>query len=863
MRTFRADIQATFNQLDAPLTPRPTEQPPNAQGEPTSHPSFQQETQRFLPMATTKKATTTRATKSKGSAASSAKTGTTAKSSAKTPAKKSSKAAKASTEALLLDGNGKDGGGKSLIIVESPAKAKTIRKILGKNFQIKASVGHIRDLPEKKLGVDIDNNYAPLYEVMPDKQDIVADLQETAADCENIYLAPDPDREGEAIAWHISELLKGSGGSKNVYRIEFHEITANAIKEALKHPRDIDIRRVDAQQARRVLDRLVGYKLSPLLWKKVTKGLSAGRVQSVAVRLVCEREEEIEAFNPVEYWTVDTELSVPGHKGATIQADLVKIGGKKAELHDEATTSAVVSRIKAANPLEVAALTERQSTRNPAPPFITSTLQREASNRFGYPVKRTMQIAQKLYEGMDLGSEGPVGLITYMRTDSTRIADEAQAEAKEFILSQYGKEFYPETPRVYTKKGKNVQDAHEAIRPTSVLRTPESVRAHVTDEQYRIYKMVWERFVASQMQSAKVLTKAVEIAADDCLLRASHSTVTFPGYLSVYKSFEEDEDPEHKGTGGPLPELTKGSKLNLEKINPKQHFTEPPPRYSEASLVKALEELGIGRPSTYAPTIATIIDRGYVHKEERSMSPTPLGRTVNKLLVEHFQDIVDVHFTAHLENELDEIAENHKEWTGVVDNFYQPFSATLKKATQEMEKVQVIIDNEVCDDCGKPMSLKTSRWGSQFLGCTGYPECKSTRPLTKDQKAAPPDRPSDETCEACQGPMVIRYGRFGDYLACTTETCKAKRPLVIKTGVTCPDCGNGDILQRKSHRGKIFFGCSAYPACKFALWNKPTGAKCPDCSALLVEKVLKKGTFHQCSSKDCKYTVSVESAAQG
>jgi DNA topoisomerase-1 len=772
-------------------------------------------------------------------------TKTTKTTKAASPAPKS-RAKKAATSTIEEDLNG-----KSLVIVESPAKAKTIRKILGNNFYIKASVGHIRDLPEKKLGVDVDKDFEPLYEVMPDKADIVQEIQEAAARCDKVYLAADPDREGEAIAWHIASLLKLP--KEKVCRIEFHEITKNAIQEAMKHPRQIDLKRVDAQQARRVLDRLVGYKLSPLLWKKVTKGLSAGRVQSVAVRLICEREEEVQAFVPEEYWTIHSDVSAEGYP--PFNADLFKVDGQKPNLPNEAAAQAVVAVLKA-NPLSVSSVTERESKRNPIAPFITSSLQREASTRFGYPVKKTMQIAQKLYEGMDMGAEGPVGLITYMRTDSTRISDEAQAEAKDYILKAYGPEYYPSTPRVYLKKGKNVQDAHEAIRPTSVFRTPDMVRAKLTDEQYRLYKIIWDRFVASQMESARLKTKTVEMAAGNLLLKTSQTHILFPGYMTIYRS-EEDDAAEEKAV---FPkELTKGMPLKLLAVNPKQHFTEPPPRFNEASLVKTLEELGIGRPSTYAPTIATVQDRGYVRKEEKALVPTELGKTVNQLLVKHFKDIVDVHFTAHMESLFDEIAEDHLRWQGVIRDFYEPFDATLKRATKEMEKVDVIIDNEVCPDCGKPMALKTSWFGSHFLGCTGYPDCKTIKRLTKDQKPVPDDKPTDEICHECQSSMVIRWGRYGEYLACSSSECKGKRPLVKKTGVTCPKCQQGEIIERKSGRGKVFFGCQTYPACDFTVWNKPVSAFCPECNSLMVEKVLKKGTFHACSSKDCKHVQEVAS----
>jgi len=745
------------------------------------------------------------------------------------------------------------GNGRSLVIVESPAKAKTLKKILGAKFQIKASVGHIRDLPEKKLGVDVDQDFEPMYEILPAKADLVEELRSAANKCDTIYLAADPDREGEAIAWHVSTLLENPKAT--VHRIEFHEITKNAILEAIQHPREIDYHRVNAQQTRRILDRLVGYKLSPLLWKKVSKGLSAGRVQSVAVRLICEREAEVEAFVPVEYWTIATELKKDAKDKASMMANLVKIDGEKAEIHDEKSATAVVKTLEG-NPYEVASVGTRESRRKPQPPFITSTLQREASTRYGYSVKKTMQIAQQLYEGIDLGN-GPEGLISYMRTDSTRISDEARDAAKEFITEHYGKEFYPAEPNDYSKKTKkNVQDAHEAIRPTYITRTPDSVRASLSEEQARIYGIIWNRFMASQMEAAKISTKTVEVSCQNLLLRGSDSKVIFKGYMAVYQA-EEDEEV----VASALLDVSKGDKLVAAKVEPKQHFTEPPPRFNEASLVKTLEELGIGRPSTYAPTIATVQERGYVFMENKALKPTPLGKAVNEVLVKHFQDIVDVNFTAALETKLDDIEDDTLPWRGVIRDFYEPFEATLKKAADEMEKVVILLDGEVCQDCGKPMSLKTSRWGSQFMGCTGYPECKATRPLSKDQKALPEDKPSDEKCEKCGGEMVMKHGRFGEYLKCQSEDCGATKSFEQKTGVTCPKCNQGEVVAKKSRRGKIFYGCNRYPDCDQAFWNKPVAEKCPDCESMLTEKVLKKGTFYACPTKGCGYSREVEAVA--
>jgi DNA topoisomerase-1 len=761
---------------------------------------------------------------------------------------------KAAAKDIILDDDDLEGGsGRSLVIVESPAKAKTLKKILGSKFMIKASVGHIRDLPEKKLGVDIEHDFEPVYEVLPAKADLVEELQQAARKSDIIYLAADPDREGEAIAWHVSTLLDNP--KAKVHRIEFHEITKSAILDAIEHPREIDIQRVNAQQTRRILDRLVGYKLSPLLWKKVSKGLSAGRVQSVAVRLVCEREAEIEAFVPVEYWTIAAELKRDAKAANGMMVNLVKINGEKAEIHNQDESDKLVKTLET-KPYEVASVNTRESRRKPQPPFITSTLQRESSTRYGYSVKKTMQIAQQLYEGIELGS-GPEGLISYMRTDSTRISDEARDAAKEFIVGHYGQEFYPAEPNDYTRKNKKgVQDAHEAIRPTVIERTPDSVRQYLNDEQFRIYSIVWNRFMASQMEAATISTKSVEVACDNLTLRGSDSKVVFKGYLAVYQS-DEDEDV----VASALLDVTKGDKLVSSKIEPKQHFTEPPPRYNEASLVKTLEELGIGRPSTYAPTIATVQDRGYVYMENKALKPTPLGRAVNEVLVKHFQDIVDVNFTAAMETKLDDIEHDSLAWRGVIRDFYEPFEATLKKASDEMEKVVILLEGETCPECGKPMSLKTSRWGSQFMGCTGYPECKYTRPLSKDQKALPEDKPSDEKCEKCGGEMMLKHGRFGEYLKCQSEGCGATKSFEQKTGVTCPKCGEGEVVAKKSKRGKMFYGCNRYPKCDQAFWNKPVNEKCPDCGAMLTEKNLKKGTFYACSEKGCGYSREVEQPA--
>ena len=744
----------------------------------------------------------------------------------------------------------KEKGKKSLVIVESPAKAKTIKKILGDSYFIKASVGHIRDLPQKSLGVDVKNNFEPEYEILENKKKVVDDLNQAAEEADDIFLAPDPDREGEAIAWHISTILNKP--KKNIHRIVFNEITKTAILEAVKTPRNIDMDMVNAQQTRRILDRLVGYKISPLLWQKVGKGLSAGRVQSVAVKIICDREEEIEAFIPVEYWTITAELSKL-KSSVCFNAELTKYNGEKIEIKNGDDSAKIVETLsKSSTEFKVSKVTTRNTQRKPQAPFITSTLQREASSRLGYSVKKTMQVAQNLYEGIELGSSGHVGLITYMRTDSTRISDEAKDAAKEYIIEHYGKNYYPEEPRVYAKKGKNVQDAHEAIRPSYIDKNPESVRQYLTPEQHKLYKLIWEKFIASQMQSAEVKTISVEIEAAKYTFRASSSKITFDGFLIVYDDREDEEKTDA------IPDLNKDDVLKLKKIDPKQHFTQPPPRYSEATLVKALEELGVGRPSTYAPTISTIQDRGYVIKEEKALVPTVLGRAVNGLLVKHFPEIVDSQFTANMETNLDDIAENHAQWKKILGNFYEPFAEVLKKAKKEMEKIEILTEH-VCTECGKQMALKTT-FGSQFLGCSGYPECKNTMPLAKDQKPLPEDRPSDELCEKCNSSMLIKRGPYGDYLSCTNEECKHRKKFIKKTGVKCPqaEC-EGELIEKKSRYGKVFYGCDKYPACTFALWNEPAGETCPECKSMLIKKYLKRGNKIACSNKECSFERPMES----
>ncbi len=738
--------------------------------------------------------------------------------------------------------------GKALVIVESPAKSKTIKKILGDNYTIEASFGHIRDFPKNVLGFDVTKNFEPSFVVIPEKKKVVDKLNEIAKKCAKVYLASDPDREGEAIAWHVRQVLKVD--DDKIQRIEFNEITPKAVKYAVEHPREIDIDRVKAQQTRQILDRLVGYKISPVLWEKLRNNhLSAGRVQSVALRMICEREDEIEAFKPVEYWTISAELQ---KEDATFEAELQKYLDKKIELKNEDDSNKAVEYLNdKSTKFIVDKISKRETTRKPSPPFITSTLQREASSKLGYGVAKTMQIAQKLYEGIELGSDGAVGLITYMRTDSVRISDDAQVAAKEFIVENYGEKYYPETPNDYVKAGKkNVQDAHEAIRPSYPSRTPQSIKSYLTSEQYRLYKLIWDRFMSSQMQNASIANTSIDIKAGDYTFKAGTSSIIFDGFLKLYS--EEDDDAKKS-----IPEMKKGDVLKRNKINPKQHFTQPPPRYSEASLVKALEEHGIGRPSTYAPIITKIQTKGYVEKIEKALAPTLLGRTVSKQLVEHFKEVMDYDFTAGMENQLDEIADKKAKSEKVLKDFYDPFVKIVAAAKQNMERINIESDIK-CPNCGKPMVVRTSRFGSQFLGCSGYPECKTMMPLNATQESAQQEpEVCEEKCEKCGSDMIFKVGPYGKYMECTNADCKNRKRVVISTGVKCPKCG-GEIVQRKSKYGKIFYGCNKYPDCDFVLWNEPTGDVCPDCGSLLVKKVLKKGTFIECSSKTCKYSKELE-----
>ena len=717
------------------------------------------------------------------------------------------------------------------------------------SYQIEASYGHIRDFPPKVLGFDVANDFEPSFIVIPEKKVVVKKLNDLAKKSDKIYLASDPDREGEAIAWHVRQVLEVP--DEKINRIEFNEITPKAIKSAVEHPRQIDMERVKAQQTRQILDRLVGYKISPVLWEKMRNyRLSAGRVQSVALRMICEREDEIDAFVPVEYWSITADLL----KGKLpFSAELTKYKDKKIEIKNKEEADKIVADLtKKGLKYEVSKVTYRDTQRKPSAPFITSTLQREASSKLGYGVSKTMQIAQKLYEGIEIGGE-PVGLITYMRTDSVRISDDAQAAAKDFITDSYGENYYPKTPNNYVKgKGKNVQDAHEAIRPSYIEKTPDSIKQYLTSEQYRLYKLIWSRFIASQMENAKVKNTSVDITADDYLFKTGTSKVIFDGFLKVYN--ENDDEPD----SAKIPDLEQGDELKLQKIEPKQHFTQPPPRFTEASLVKALEEHGIGRPSTYAPIISKIQQKGYVEKLEKALAPTILGRTLCRELIKYFTDIMNYKFTAQMETKLDDIAEEKAVWTDVLKDFYTPFTETVDSAKKNMPKV-LIESDVVCPKCGKKMIVRTSRFGTQFLGCSGYPECKTMMPLNKDGSAAPVDEKSDEKCEKCGSEMIVKVGPYGKYLQCTNDECKHRKRIVITTGVKCPKCGEGEIIQRKSKYGKIFYGCNKYPDCDFVSWNEPVQENCPECGAYLVKKITKKESKLVCSNNTCSFSKPLES----
>ncbi|MBZ5583880.1 MAG: type I DNA topoisomerase [Acidobacteriia bacterium] len=795
---------------------------------------------------------------------------------------------------------------KALVIVESPAKAKTINKYLGKQYVVKASLGHIKDLPKRDLAVDVERGFEPRYEVIEGKRKLINELKQTAKKVEDVYLAADPDREGEAICYHLQEELRNGKNGPRIYRVMFNEITKKAVEKAFEKPGQVDINLVDAQQARRVLDRLVGYKISPLLWDKVRRGLSAGRVQTVALRLIVEREREIRAFVPREYWTLDAELQ--GKKPPHLWARLFRIGEQAAEIGSQAASDEVLAQLEGAD-YTVKSVGTREKKRNPVAPFITSTLQQEAARKLRFSVKRTMMLAQRLYEGVEVGKEGAVGLITYMRTDSTRLSQDAVNDARMYIRERYGKEFLPDAPNVYKSK-KEAQDAHEAIRPTSMAFAPEVVERYLAEDEMKLYRLIWNRFLACQMMPALYDQTTIDVAAKgrnglDYLFRATGSVLKFEGFLKVYQEGKDQADEEDEELKHRLPLLTEGERLRLRTLKPEQHFTEPPPRYNEATLVKKLEADGVGRPSTYASILSTIQEREYVKKEGGRFIPTELGMVVTDLLLESFNDIFEVKYTARMEEELDEIGEGKLDWRQAMAEFYEKFEKDLKHAEEHMtdiKRMEKPID-ELCPKCSKPLVIKWGKHGS-FIACTGYPECNYTRELTVDlpdvDKVDFAEQGDEEYCENCGRPMVLKKGRFGTFYACTGyPDCKTTKPiggqqkkpdqtleekcpqcgnnLVLKTGrfgeftacgnyptckyvkqktigVKCPECSEGEVVERRSKGGKTFYGCNRYPECKFVSWGKPIQEKCPECgSPYMIEKWLKAGPVWQCPNPECKH----------
>jgi len=803
---------------------------------------------------------------------------------------------------------------KSLVIVESPAKAKTIGKYLGKQFIVKASLGHIKDLPKKDLAVAVDKDFEPRYEIIEGKKKLIGELRQAAKGVDSIYLAADPDREGEAICFHLQEELEGKKDKgPQIFRVMFNEITANAVRKAFEKPMAVNINLVEAQQARRILDRLVGYKISPLLWDKVRRGLSAGRVQTVALRLIVEREREIRAFQKKEYWTID--VSLGAKKPPLLTARLAKRDGENLEIGDEAASKAILDALDGTKYI-VDSVTTREKKRNPVPPFITSTLQQESSRKLRFSVKRTMMLAQRLYEGVELGDEGSVGLITYMRTDSTRVSQDALNEVRDLIAARYGAEFRPETPNVYKSK-KGAQDAHEAVRPTSAMRTPDEVARFLQEDELKLYRLIWMRFVASQMGPAVFDQTTIDVGAkgkDNAAytFRATGSVPKFKGFLEVYEEGKDQKDEEDEELKHRLPQVTQGEELKFKSIEPEQHFTEPPPRFNEATLVKELESDGVGRPSTYASILSTIQEREYVKKDGGKFVPTELGMVVTDLLLESFNDLFDVNYTARMEEELDEIEEGKMEWRVAMAEFYERFQKDIEHAERNMTDIKRMErpTDLICDKCGKPMVIKWGKHGS-FIACTGYPECTNTRELTVDlpdvDKADLSEQGEEEYCENCGRPMVLKKGRFGQFFACSGyPDCKTTKQiggtqkkmdvpldekcpncgsnLVLKQGrfgeftacsnyptckyvkqktigVACPNCSEGQIVERRSKRGKTFYGCNRYPDCDFVAWGKPIPEKCPECgSSYMIEKYLKAGAVAQCPNGECKYKHPLEAA---
>jgi DNA topoisomerase-1 len=798
---------------------------------------------------------------------------------------------------------------KSLVIVESPAKAKTIAKYLGKNFTVKASLGHVKDLPKNDIAVDVDHGFRPTYVVIEGKKKLIDELKKAARDVDAVYLAADPDREGEAICAHLQEELQPKKGSATtIHRVTFNEITPSAVKRAFDHPRPVDAHLVDAQQARRILDRLVGYKISPLLWDKVRRGLSAGRVQTVALRLIVDRENEIRRFKKEEYWSIEVHLNAK--KAPVLKASLVKRNDKNLEISDQAASDAIVKALDGAK-YTVRSVVMKEKRRHAVPPFITSTLQQEAARKLRFSVKRAMIIAQRLYEGVELGKEGSVGLITYMRTDSTRVSEDALADVRGLIRERFGDQYLPETPNFYKTK-KAAQDAHEAIRPSSAMRAPELVAKYLGEDELKLYRLIWMRFVASQMTSAVFDQTTIEVDApgadgSNYLLRATGSVPKFDGFLAVYEEGKDQKDTDDDELKNRLPHVEEGESLKFKSIHPEQHFTEPPPRFTEATLVKELESDGVGRPSTYAAILSTIQEREYATKTGGKFQPTELGEIVTELLVESFDDIFDVRYTARMEEELDEIEEGKLDWVEAMTEFYQRLSKDIAEAERSMRDIKRMEEptDEKCQKCGLPMVIKWGKHG-KFLACTGYPDCTGTRELPKAPGEAGEggvelaEEGAEEYCVNCGRPMVLKKGRFGTFYACSGyPDCKTTRQLgqaekkpdvlleekcplcdhqlVVKQGrfgeftacsnypkcryikqqtigVTCPKCGKAELSARKSKRGKVFYGCTRYPECDFVAWAKPISEKCPECGSLyLVEKVTKSGSVIACPEKGCKY----------
>ncbi len=728
--------------------------------------------------------------------------------------------------------------GKHLVVVESPAKAKTIERILGPDYKVMASMGHLRDLPKRTMGVDIENGFTPEYVNSTDRANVIKDLQKAANQCCDILLATDPDREGEAISWHLSKLLDVNPEDR--VRIAFHEITPPAIREAIKDPEPIDLDRVDAQQARRVLDRLVGYKLSPWLWRQVYRGLSAGRVQSVATRLICEREEEIRAFVPVEYWTIEAMYKT--EKNESFKAKLTQIDGKDVELHHGEETDAAVKGIEGKE-AEVTAVTKSRKQRKTKPPYTTSTMQQDAVNKLNFSSKKTMMLAQNLYEGVEIPGHGHVGLITYMRTDSTRISDEMIKQVRPYISETYGEDYLPAKPNVFSKS-KEAQDAHEAIRPTSLSFPPSALTGILSRDQLRLYTLIWNRFIASQMAPQIQQSTSATLQCGIYTLKATGVHVLFDGFTIMQPSKKKDSEESDF-----LPPLKKGDIVKNTKVNGEQHFTAPPPRYTEASLIKTLEEKGIGRPSTYAPILDTIQKRRYVTKENKQFVPTEVGFKVTELLKKYFEGIINVDFTANLENWLDKIAEGKATYKKVMTDFYKVFAAELASANVEAEKDKKEnqeVSDVTCEKCGAKMIVKMGRYG-KYLACPNYPNCKNIKPYSL---AEGPEEVSDVKCDACGTLMVYRTGPYGRYLKC--PSCGANKAIVIDTGIVCPKCHEGHMVQRRSHRGRIFYGCSRYPKCDMALWNEPINQFCETCGAIMTKKTYKTGKeVISCSNPDC------------